>query len=164
MRPLHASLALVTLWAIGCQSTEGNPEAPPTQANLQPASAAEAALRDLDRPREKLDRKKLQGAWSVFKTAGRRAPALGGDHPVLIVKTAPDLALGDLVFLGAIEVRMGTGRPGFDWETANTHLKGRAQEHGADLVLLAKVKRDPVGLGLRQVVGAAYRYVSPGIR
>lgn len=155
---------LVLLLAVGCQGSPGDPQTTPQASGIQPASKVEAALRDRDRPRERLDRKQLQGAFSVFKTNGRKAPALAGDHPVLIVRSAPDLALGDLIFLGSIQVRMGTGRVGFDWETATTHLKGRAQEHGADLVLLARIRKDPVGRGLREVVGAAYRYVSPGIR
>ncbi len=150
--------------AFGCQSPS-EPSAPP-QAPMatQPASVAEALLRDRDRRREKLDHKRLKGAWSVFKSSGRQASALGGDHPVVLVREAPDLALGNLVFLGLIEVAMGAGREGFKWETAKTHLKGRAQEHGADLVLIAKVEKDPVGKGLRRVLAAAYRYVGQGIR
>ena len=95
----------------------------------------------------------------MFKSSGRRARALGGDHPVLVVLEAPDVALGDLIFLGSIEVSQGQGREGFDWETAKTHLKGRAQQQGADLVLVAKIQKDPVGKGFRRVLAAAYRYV-----
>ena len=155
---------LLLLLGLACQ---GQPEPmvqAPATSTPQAGSAVEALLRKVDRPREKLDRNQLQGAWSLFKSSGRRAQALGGDHPVLVVFDAPDVALGDLVFLGSIEVSMGQGREGFDWETARTHLKGRAQEHGADLVLVAKIQKDPVGKGYRRVLAAAYRYVDKARR
>jgi hypothetical protein len=157
--PLLVPPLICLCLCLACGSTPRQAEIPQPGA-LKPASTVEAMLRDVARPRERLDRKLLQGAWSRFRSSGRRAQPLGGDHPVLIVRSAPELALGDLVFVGSIEVAKGAGREGFGWKTATTHLKGRAQEYGADLVLIVKAQRDPVGKGLRRVLAATYRYQS----
>ena len=56
-------ILILLLTGLACQGQPGSTTPEPAASPPRPASAVEAMLRDDDRPREKLDRKQLQGAW-----------------------------------------------------------------------------------------------------
>lgn len=161
----HAPVLLaVLLIGAGCSSRPEVPATPGSTARVAGSGFEQALLRAEGR-KEPLDAKALQGAWSVARGVDRGFGPLGGDHPVQVLHEAPELQAGELRFVGTIEIGKSWGTDAFPWDCVRTHLAARAQQLGGDVVILAELKRNPVGaLGYVAAQAAAYRYVPAGTR
>ena len=153
--------SLLLAFAFSCASSTGSdgPELPASAARLPEPTALERALLQLDGGVEKVADRDLRAAFSTVTAIPDRFPPRRKDKPILILREIPELRRGDLLFAGVISVGRIASLAPFPWSSAVAHLKTRARELGADLVIMADAKRDPTGgLGWNSVEAAAFRY------